>query len=450
MKNYTNQFVRVLAVAVCGISVGAVACTSENHGSSSHRATACADGSGEYGCDDDGGSGSDGSGGSGGDGSCEYGSGEYGCDDDDDDDCDPEYGGPGCDDDDDCTPVTTPLADLIASLTELDCSTSTETLDAIVAELRRLALAIDCSGDVSGYCDDDLAALVAAISQLQSLPIAFDCPSEIQDRLDEIIFTGGRLASCGDTEIDNGGDGDGDGDGDDDDDDPVCATVDWDRMSPAPNIGGDCSVIALTGNTGYWDTVADLDPSAFRPGASPASFSTWERGYNDYGAPLVPASDLLSKFGLSTSQIGFVQSIPGTHQLYTALDLRPHQFQLMSAPRIVVMYGRTNAAAAYVDEGEPPLAPTLDPGAYAEYLYLLDYEHSPRRDSIKVLSCDARELIGKRALTFSSRFAIEQPWTPYVPARPGVWAAVLSCQAPSTTPTTPTIPTSPTNHGSIP
>ena len=64
----------------------------------------------------------------------------------------------------------------------------------------------------------------------------------------------------------------------------------------------------------------------------------------------MPASDLLSKFGLHTSQIGFVQSIPGTHQLFTAVDLRPLQFQLMAAPKIVVIYGRTNASAAYVQE----------------------------------------------------------------------------------------------------
>lgn len=322
--------------------------------------------------------------------------------------------GPGCDD---CVPATTVLPQLLEGLTAIDCATPIETLDAILFELWRLGYFVNCDGEGSGTtCDADRAVLAAALAQLQALPIASDCPAEQQAEIDEIVGATGPLTSCGDTTIDNS--------------EPPpppsgCAAIDWDRLSPAPLIGGSCQAIALTTSAGSWDSVGDADPSIVIPGATTTSFSTWERSLDDFGNSLHPASELLSRFGLSTSQIGFLRAATDLDQLYAAVDLRPLQPQLIAADHIVVIYGRNNAAAAYIDEGEPPLG--LDPGAYGKYLWIQDYEHSPRRDSIKILSCNAQQLIGNRAFGLSSRVAIETPWVPYVRERPGVWAAVLAC-----------------------
>jgi hypothetical protein len=320
-------------------------------------------------------------------------------------------------DGDGCVPASTVLLELLDGLTAIDCNTPIETLDAILFELWRLDYVVDCDGEGAGTtCDGDRAALAAALALLQALPIANDCPSVQQAEIDDIIGATGPLLSCDDTTIDN--------------DEPPpspsgCAAIDWDRLSPAPPLGGSCQVVALTSSAGRWSSVGDADPAIVIPGATSTSFANWERSSDDAGHPLHPASELLSGFGLSTSQIGFLQASTAEDQLYASVDLRPLQPQLISADHVVVIYGRSNAAAAYIDEGEPPF--DLDPGASAKYLWIQDYEHSPHRDSIKILSCDARRLIGNRAFGLSSRVAIEDPWVPYVRDRPGVWAAVLAC-----------------------
>jgi hypothetical protein len=348
-----------------------------------------------------------------------------------------------------CDHETTDLSDLIEGLTELGCDTPIDVLHQILAELERLRPLV-CDGPE--LCDGDRDAIIAALQALADLPAASACADpDVQQLIDAINFTASELLACTDDCLDTNADGtcdcdDADGDGecdcvdddedgvcdcvdtdndgicDDDDPDPTgtCGEVEWDRLGPPPDVGGDCTLITATGYS--WSTTGDVafgDFVASSPGASIDPFSSWERPYNDSFQPLWPAYDLLDNFGLSPAQIGYLHAYSGTYQLYGAVALGPLQPQLMAADHIVIMYGRANASAIYVDEAEAS-SPT-------DRLYWLDYEYTPHRDSIRILDCDADELIGSRTLGIGDRVAVDPPWTPYISDQPGAWVAVLAC-----------------------